>query len=251
VLGPLPARPSATVAAERAVRAAILSGELAAGDRLPPERELSDRLGVSRLTLRAALATLSAAGLISVRQGSGYTVRDVRETGGADLLPGLVELATVRGSLPDAIADLLRLRRHLAGAVLDALVERPPSVAARKAVAVAVERFAAAADTGRPEVVAEADLGVVRALLDATGSMVLRVCLNPIVAIVGEHAALRAAIYSEPAANLAGWRALAAWLERPTAVAIPVLLGVLTERDRTTVLRLRRGARRPRGRKSR
>jgi DNA-binding FadR family transcriptional regulator len=125
-----------------------MSGELAPGDRLPPERVLSKQLGVSRLTLRSALATLSAAGLIAVRHGSGYTIRDMRETGGMDLLPGLVEGIAGRDSTPagrGAIAgDLLRLRRHLAAAVLEAIAERPPSPAARKAVNRAVERFAEA-----------------------------------------------------------------------------------------------------------
>jgi DNA-binding GntR family transcriptional regulator len=38
-IAPLPVRPSATTAAEHALREAILSGELAAGSRLAPERE--------------------------------------------------------------------------------------------------------------------------------------------------------------------------------------------------------------------
>ena len=235
----LPARQSATVAAEHALRDAILSGELAAGDRLPPERELSTKLGVSRLTLRAALATLAAAGLISVRQGSGYTVRDMRETGGSDLLPGLLELAAARGEREEVVADLLRLRRHLAAAVLEAIAERHPAAPARKAVHAAVDGFAAAVASRKLDAIAAADLEVVRALLDATGSMVLRVCLNPIVALVTADARLRAAMYAEPSTNVAGWRGLLAWLDRPTATAIPALVGVLAERDRLTLRRLR------------
>jgi len=245
-LGPLPIRTSATTAAEHALRDAILSGELLPGDRLPPERELSQKLGVSRLTLRSALATLAATGLVSVRQGSGYTVRDVRATGGADLLPGLVELARTRGGLAEAFGDLLRLRRHLAAAVLDALAERPPSAAARRSVHAAIEAFAVAASTRDPAVIALADLAVVRSLLDATGSMVLRVCLNPIALVVQGEARLRAAIYAEPEGNVIGWRALAAWLEQPSATQIPSLLAVLAARDRTTLQRLRRDARRER-----
>jgi DNA-binding FadR family transcriptional regulator len=239
VIGPLPTRISATSAAEHALRAAIVSGELAPGERLPPERELSARFGVSRLTLRAALATLSASGLLSVRQGSGYTVRDVRDTGGTDLLPELVDLATSRKDLSAAAADLLRLRRHLAAAVLDALVERPPSAAARRAIAAAIDRFAAVVDTHDTTTYAEADLGVVRALLDATGSLILRVCLNPIMRVLHASAPLRAAIYAEPALNVLGWRALAIWLERPDPTKVPALLAVLAERDRTTLDRLR------------
>ena len=234
----LPPRASATAAAERALRAAIVSGELRAGDKLPPERELSARFGVSRLTLRAALATLSAAGLVTVRHGSGYTVRDLRESGGADLLPGLVELATTRRALTAAAADLLRLRRHLAAAVLDALAERPPAAAARRPIARASDRFAEAASGGDLDTLVDADLGVIAALLDATGSTILRVCMNPVIGVLRSSAALREAIYAEPATNLLGWRALAAWLEHPRVELVPQLVAVLAGHDRATLSRL-------------
>lgn len=241
-LGPLPARTSAAVAAERALRAAIVSGELAPGERLPPERELAERFGISRLTLRGALASLSAAGLVSARQGSGYTVRDLRDSGGSDLLPELVALATSREGFPEAAADLLRLRRHLAAAVLDALAEQPPTAAARAGVRAAIDQFARAAETGDRLALADADLQIVRSLLDATGSMILRVCLNPLVAVVRESEPLRAAIYAEPATNLFGWRALAAWLDHPQAATIPVLLSALAAHDRASLELLRRGS---------
>jgi len=255
MLETLPNRPSATAAAEHALRTAIVTGDLAPGDRLPPERELAARLGVSRLTLRAALATLSASGLISVRHGSGYTVRDVRETGGTDLLPGLVERSITGAARADTAADLLRLRRHLAAAVLEAIADRPPDAAAKRAIHRAIARFGDAAAAFRVAAtereralaetgVVEADLGVVRALLDATGSMILRVCLNPIIAVLRDAVVLRRAIYAAPDTNLIGWRALGAWVDRPDVAAIPVLLDVLAQRDRTTVTTLRRGSKR-------
>ncbi len=237
--GPLPARPSANHAAEHALRGAIVEGTLVPGERLPPERELAERFGISRLTLRAALASLAASGLISVRQGSGYTVRDVRESGGSDLLPELLELASSRKQLATAAADLLRMRRHLAAAVLEAIAENPPSAQARRVVRDAVEQFARAAETENTEVIADADLAIVRALLDATDSMILRVCLNPIVAVLRASAPLRAALYSQPATNLLGWRALASWIERPQASAIPLLLAALGDHDRASLDRLR------------
>jgi DNA-binding FadR family transcriptional regulator len=240
-LAPLAPRASATVAAEQALRRAILDGTLSAGERLPPERELAGTLGISRLTLRAALATLSAAGLLAVRHGSGYVVQDFRETGGSDLLAGLVELAGERGALAASATDLLRVRRHLAAAVLDALAERPPHAAARRSVREAIDRFAEEAQAGAgPDRLAVSDLAILRALLDATGSAILRACLNPVVAVVNGCAPLRAALYAEPTSNADGWRALAVWLDRPDAAAIPLLLTALAAHDRATIERVRK-----------
>src|SRR3954465_4764739 len=48
---------------------AIRIGVLGAGSRLPPERELAEQLGISRSTLRQALATLTATGHLSAGRG--------------------------------------------------------------------------------------------------------------------------------------------------------------------------------------
>jgi len=58
----------------------IQSGELPPGERLPAERELAKRLGVSRPTIREAMIALEIAGLVEVRTGTGVFVRDTTPT---------------------------------------------------------------------------------------------------------------------------------------------------------------------------
>lgn len=54
----------------------IENGELSAGDRLPPERELAQLIGVSRATVRAGLQSLATVGVVDSRRGAGTFVAD-------------------------------------------------------------------------------------------------------------------------------------------------------------------------------
>src|SRR5262245_57420160 len=71
----------------------IARGALTAGDPLPTEQALCDQFGVSRITVRRALADLADAGLIERRQGVGSFVRDHppsrRNQGGGSYMDGL------------------------------------------------------------------------------------------------------------------------------------------------------------------
>ncbi|GHA13846.1 GntR family transcriptional regulator [Devosia pacifica] len=64
------------------VRDQLLSGQLKAGDRLLPERELAAQLGVSRPVIREVLRALAAIGVLEIRHGYGSVVRQ----------PGFAEL---------------------------------------------------------------------------------------------------------------------------------------------------------------
>ena len=228
---------SAVDACASAVRAAILGGELAVGARLPPERELAEKLGVSRLTLRAGLGKVAESGLLRVKQGSGYLVQDFRRAGGPELLPGLVALG--RGGRPAAIAaDLLRVRRHLARAVLESLVETAQAGCAQRVGMIVEEMAAVVARSEDAGEIAAADLAVVAGLLDETRSPVMALCLNPIVTVVTQMHALRDAMYAEPAGNVEGWRLLCGWLETRRADLIDVFIDELARRDEATLRRM-------------
>lgn len=67
------------VAAKQVVaylRRLIESGEFRAGDKLPPERELAQLIGVSRPSVRAGLQSLAAVGVVDTRRGAGTFVAE-------------------------------------------------------------------------------------------------------------------------------------------------------------------------------
>jgi GntR family transcriptional regulator, transcriptional repressor for pyruvate dehydrogenase complex len=91
------------------LRSLILTGQYPPGSKLPPERELSKRLGVNRASLREALKKLEHLGLVRIRQGDGTRVQNFMETGGIELVQHLLPLAST--AQPGLIRDLLEFRR--------------------------------------------------------------------------------------------------------------------------------------------
>jgi len=88
----------------------ILSGQFKIGQKLPSERELALRLGVSRPVVHNGLVDLEAKGLISLTPRVGAVVNDYRREGSLALLNSLV--AYQQGRLePDLQESLLDMRR--------------------------------------------------------------------------------------------------------------------------------------------
>jgi DNA-binding FadR family transcriptional regulator len=132
VFSPVPVRNAFEVTVER-LASGIRLGVLSAGDRLPPERDLAELLGISRMTLREAIKALREVGLVDSRRGrsGGNFVQpppprrrgagQIKRAMGAGLQdaldmrrvvePGAAELAAARGL---SAADVETLRRCLA-----------------------------------------------------------------------------------------------------------------------------------------
>lgn len=90
------------------IKGMILSGELKPGDRLPVEKSLAQRLGLSRNSLREAIRALSVLRVLETRQGAGTFV--------TSLAPGLVLEAVgfiVNFHDPRTAIDFLEVRRIL------------------------------------------------------------------------------------------------------------------------------------------
>ena len=68
----------------------ILSGELEVGERLPPARELSLRMGVSRPVISAGLVELEKLGFVEIRPRQGVYVSDYRRRGTVETLVAIM-----------------------------------------------------------------------------------------------------------------------------------------------------------------
>jgi len=95
----------------------IIEGRLAPGQRLPSERELGVKLGVSRPTLREAIRALTMMGILDSRQGDGTYVRDFEA--GSLLRPARVMVASKGG-----LDWLFEVREILEGAAAELAAAR-------------------------------------------------------------------------------------------------------------------------------
>ncbi|MEM1352109.1 MAG: FadR/GntR family transcriptional regulator [Pseudomonadota bacterium] len=87
----------------------ILRGILRPGQRLPAERDLADRLGVSRPSLRDALGALQDQGLLTAKPGAGVYVSDALGSAFSPALSALFARHT------EAVFDYLGFRRDMEG----------------------------------------------------------------------------------------------------------------------------------------
>ena len=93
----------------RQIELLILRGILRPGERLPSERDLAEKLGVSRPSLRDAIAELAESGLLVSRAGAGVFVADVL---GSAFSPALIRLFSTHD---EAVFDYLAFRRDMEG----------------------------------------------------------------------------------------------------------------------------------------
>jgi DNA-binding FadR family transcriptional regulator len=116
---------------------AVKLGAVPPGDRLPPERELSALLGVSRDTLREAIRALAAEGIVESRRGRAGGTYVLRRPSRSPAAP----LRAVLDGLPEGLDETLVFRRAVETGAAEAAAGRALSSAERRLLE---ERTAAA-----------------------------------------------------------------------------------------------------------
>jgi GntR family transcriptional regulator len=145
--------PPAYAQIEDRLAEAIGEGELKPGDRLPPERELAQRIGVSRMTLRQALDSLEHRGLVT---------RAVGRRGGTFVAEPKIErdLTQLAG-----LTQQLRRQGHQAGARV--LTAREGPCGSQTAVGLGLERGASVFEVVRLRLSDGTPLALERSLFPA------------------------------------------------------------------------------------
>lgn len=90
------------------IKGMILSGELKPGDRLPPENQLSEALGLSRSSLREAVKALEIIRVLDVRRGDGTYVTSLTPSLLLDAMSFVVDLHQ-----DASVLELFEVRRIL------------------------------------------------------------------------------------------------------------------------------------------
>lgn len=144
----------------------ILDGILRDGDRLPGERELAQKLDVSRPILREALKELETRGLLVSRHGGGTYVADIVGAVFSDPLSALI----TRHSR--ATRDFLEYRRYIEGMTAELAAQRATEPDRRNLAAI-VDRMREAHEAGRFEEELSGDVEFHNAIGEAAHNIVL------------------------------------------------------------------------------
>ncbi len=148
----------------RTIKDMILDGRLAPGQRLPPERALSEALGVSRPTVREAIGSLQAMNILESRHGAGTFVASlsVEEL----LRPLQFVLSLADGGLEHLFE--VRLLLEPGAAALAAVRADEDDIAAIRACAERAE-----AEIGKPELMPALDAELHERIVLASGNPLL------------------------------------------------------------------------------
>jgi GntR family transcriptional repressor for pyruvate dehydrogenase complex len=159
------------------LREMIHRGELRSGDRLPPERDLAKKLGVSRPTLRAGIRSLSAVGVLKSKQGAGTFVVEADASPALDSNP-LRLMASLHGF---SNAEMFEARLILEMAIAGLAAERATS---EHIAALAEELAEMFATLDVPEEYLVHDMRFHQLIAAASGNRIITALMNMVASIL-------------------------------------------------------------------
>lgn len=112
----LKAQSPAALAEEYLVKS-IWNHHFPAGSDLPAERELADKIGVTRTTLREVLQRLARDGWLHIQHGKPTRVNNIWETSGLNIIEVLIRLDGTK--LPSLIANVLSARTNISAIYIE------------------------------------------------------------------------------------------------------------------------------------
>jgi GntR family transcriptional repressor for pyruvate dehydrogenase complex len=178
--GPTNEPPNDTAAGAQVVdyvRRELEGGRLGPGDRLPPERELAQAMGVSRPSLRSGLRALSAMGIVTSRRGAGtFIVEGPPRLGKAPL----EFLAALHGFTLD---HMYEARRMLEVGAAGLAAERASGEHLAGMADQLTGMFATLED---PQVFLRHDLGFHRAVAAGSGNPIVAAMIGTLTEIIWE-----------------------------------------------------------------
>ncbi|MEV6320323.1 GntR family transcriptional regulator [Nocardia sp. NPDC051787] len=201
----------ADVADELARR--VAAGEYQPGGLMPSVRQVAEEFDMNRATAQLTLGRLESYGFVEARRGKGFTIRDVRESGGVDVYRQLFRFSI---PMPDVAIEMFRdivdVERNLVFEALLAYTSGRQEIdtAEWKASIDELETIARQDDPDLHRLLA-LEVALVRRLLTALGLTMQRAILNSIGEMVLEvPEAIEAYFAGAPDLHVLVWRALAA-----------------------------------------
>jgi GntR family transcriptional repressor for pyruvate dehydrogenase complex len=161
------------------IEESVLNGSLKPGDQLPAERDLAQRLGVSRTAVREAVKALREKGLVEAYSGRGTFITDGTTHAARQSFDLMVKIGQQEGS--SHLAELRLILEPGIAAIAAVRVEEEHLAAMREAVAV---MDLAHKD---PEAYIEADLDFHLALAEAAANPLILSLIDSIVGLLREQ----------------------------------------------------------------
>lgn len=184
----LKAQSPAALAEEYLVKS-IWSKHFPPGSDLPAERELADKIGVTRTTLREVLQRLARDGWLSIQHGKPTKVNNIWETSGLNIIEVLIRLDGTK--LPSLISNVLSARTNISAIYIEKAFKIEPQQS--------LSLFTSLPDLpDNAEAYTNFDYELFRALAFASGNAVYGLILN---SLKGLYTRVGQFYFSNPAAR--------------------------------------------------